>query len=47
MGQQRRNEQIFKMCDRSGSCGAFLLHCTGMVEERKEMKRLMKETVEG
>ena len=44
MGQQRRNEQIFKMCDRSGE---FLLHCTGLVEERKEMERLMKETVEG
>ena len=25
----------------------FLLHCTGMSEERKEMERLMKETVEG
>ena len=25
----------------------FLLHCTGLVEERMEMERLMGETVEG
>ena len=25
----------------SRRCGAFLLHCTGMAEERKEMERLM------
>ena len=24
----------------------FLLHCTGLVEERMQMERLMKETVE-
>ena len=25
----------------------YLLHCTGLVEERIEMERLMEETVEG
>ena len=30
----------------SGICGAFLLHCTGMVEEGRKMERLMKETME-
>ena len=29
-----------------GRCGAFLLHCNGMAEERKEMVRLMNEIME-
>ena len=32
---------------RSGRCGAFLLQCSGMAEERKEMVRLMNEIMEG
>ncbi len=28
-------------------CGAFLLHCNGMAEERKEIVRLMNEIMEG
>ena len=40
------NEQICKNCDNGeAECGAFLLHYTGMVEERMEIKGLMKETV--
>ena len=45
----RRDERICTMCD-SGEVedvDHFLLHCTGLVEERMEMERLMKETVEG
>ena len=36
------------MCDRVEveDVGHFLLHCTGLVEERMEMERLMKETVD-
>ncbi len=26
-----------------GDCGAFLLHCNGLAEERKEIVRLMNE----
>ena len=45
----RRDEWICKMCDRGEveDMEHFLLHCTGLVEERMEMERLMGETVEG
>ena len=44
----RRDERICTMCD-SGEVedvDHFLLHCTSLVEERMEMERLVKETVE-
>ena len=28
-------------------CGAFLLHCNGIAEERKEMVRVMNEIMQG
>ena len=36
------------MCDRGEveDVMHLLLHCVGMVDERKDMERLMKETVE-
>ena len=46
----RSVERICTMCDRGEveDVEHFLLHCsTGLVEERMEMERLMKETVEG
>ena len=45
----RRNERMCTMCDRGEveDVDHCLLHCTGLVEERMEMERLMKETVEG
>ena len=44
----RRDEQICKMCVRGEveDVEPFLLHCTGLMEERKELERLMKETLE-
>ena len=32
---------------RSERCGAFLLHCNGLAEERKEMVSLMNDIMEG
>ena len=45
----RRDERICKMCDRGEveDVEHFLLHCTGLVEERMEMERVMEENVEG
>ena len=44
----RTDERICTMCDRREleDVEHYLLHCTGLVEERMEMERLMKETVE-
>ena len=42
----RRDERICKMCDKEKWSIIFLLHCTGMIEKRKEVEGLMKETVE-
>ena len=45
----RRDEQICKMCAEGEveDVEHFLLHCTDMAEERKEMEGLMNDIVEG
>ena len=43
----RREEQICKMCDEGEVEDVEHCYCTVMAEERKEMVRVMKETVHG
>ena len=49
IGCKRHDEQICKNCDAGEveDIEHFLLYCTCMIDERRQMEKLIEETVDG